>query len=103
MLPVPEWGSVLGHIVSENETRSDPEQMATVRNPANTHQREVAAEFPRSNSYYHWFMKDFDMIAAPLHHPTKKGRKFGWAMASQDTFKKLEKLGHLLFSRSNPT
>lgn len=40
-------------------------------------------------SYYHRFIKNFAMIAKPLHALTAQGHKFHWNKAQQDSFEAL--------------
>jgi len=42
-------------------------------------------------NYYQWFVKDFAMIAKPLHETTRKGRKWEWREKQQKAFEELKR------------
>ena len=42
-------------------------------------------------NYYRWFVKDFAMIAKPLHKTMRKDKKWNWGERQQKTFEELKK------------
>ena len=42
-------------------------------------------------NYYQWFVKDFAMIAKPLHKTTRKGKKWKWGEKQQKVFEELKR------------
>ena len=42
-------------------------------------------------NYYQWFVKDFAMIAKPLHKTTRKGKKWKWGEKQQKAFEELKR------------
>jgi len=43
-------------------------------------------------NYYCWFIKDFIVIARPLHDMVKKDQKWEWTEKQEKAFKKLNKV-----------
>ena len=42
-------------------------------------------------NYYRWFVKDFAMIAKPLHETMRKGKKWEWGEKQQKAFEELKR------------
>ena len=42
-------------------------------------------------NYYQWFIKDFALIARPLHNMVKKDRKQKWTKGQKKAFRELKK------------
>lgn len=79
----------LGHIVSADGVRTDPQKTEKVSTwPTPTSQREVQ-QFLGLASYYRRFVKDFAAIAKPLYQLTEKTAKFVWSDAAEAAFKEL--------------
>lgn len=93
----------VGHIVSEQGIRADPEKIDKVKNWPTPKNAEEVRKFTSFAGYYRRFVKDFSKIAKPLTelHPNttvKSGKKvksvkpFGWGKAQQEAFNKLKDL-----------
>ena len=68
----------LGHVISEEDVRSDPKKTECVRNwPVPTNMKEVRS-FLRFSSYYLPFIFRFSEIARSFHKLTGKGVRFKW-------------------------
>ncbi|MCO5570061.1 hypothetical protein L7F22_023775 [Adiantum nelumboides] len=82
----------LGHIVSHNQVRMDPEKIkAIVEWPTPITVYDVRS-FLGLCSYYRRFMRSFAAIAGPLHDLTKKRIKFHWGPTQKEAFEKLKYL-----------
>ena len=80
----------LGHIVSHNQVRMDPDKIkAVVEWPTPTNVHEVRS-FLGLCSYYRRFVRNFAAIAGPLHALTKKKVPFQWDIAQKEAFNKLK-------------
>src|SRR6266568_2166287 len=80
----------LGHIVSREGIAMDPEKIKEVvewQPPHNVHE---VRQFLGLCSYYRKFVKDFSLLAAPLHELTRKEEAFVWTDARQGAFEKLK-------------
>ena len=81
----------LGHVVSGDGVRTDPEKVAAVANwPVPTSVAEVRSYLGLC-TYYRRFVPDFATVAAPLNHLTRKGVVFVWDEACQAAFDGLKK------------
>ncbi|GFT08815.1 retrovirus-related Pol polyprotein from transposon 17.6 [Nephila pilipes] len=68
----------LGHIISAEGVRTDPEKISAVKNwsrPEDVHQ---LRSFLGLCTYYRKFVKGFSSIARPLHKLTEVKQKFLW-------------------------
>ena len=66
----------LGHIVSQDSVRTDPQKVAVVEKwPVPASVAEVRS-FLGLCTYYHRFVQDFASVAAPLPWLTRKGMHF---------------------------
>ena len=81
----------LGHVVSEEGIQTSPEKTQAIDNwPIPRNVTEVRS-FLGLCSYYRKFVKDFALIASPLHSLTKKGNAFMWTAECQMSFDELRK------------
>ena len=79
----------LGHIVTREGLRCDPQKLEAVRNydiPKNV--TDVRA-FLGFVGYYRRFIKDFSTIAVPLNELLHKDQKFYWGEQQQEAFDRL--------------
>lgn len=80
----------LGHIVSGDGVKTDPEKVRVVREwPVPCSVSEVRG-FVGLCTYYRRFIKDFARIATPLHELTRKGARFHWSEQCQGAFDELK-------------
>ncbi|GFV29249.1 retrovirus-related Pol polyprotein from transposon 412 [Trichonephila clavipes] len=80
----------LGHIISAEGVRTDPEKVSAVKNwkcPENL--RELRS-FLGLCTYYRKFVKGFSNIARPLHKLTESKQKFQWTKECEDSFLQLK-------------
>ncbi|XP_043199138.1 uncharacterized protein LOC122368890, partial [Amphibalanus amphitrite] len=80
----------LGHVVSHKGISADPDKSRAVEEwpvPRDQHQ---LRSFLGLCTYYRRFVRDFALIAAPLHQLTKKGQRFEWSDKCQEAFIKLK-------------
>lgn len=76
----------LGHVISQSGVATDPKKMDTIKEWIEpTKVKEVRA-FLGLYRYYRRFVKDFGLIAKPLHTLTNKDFKFKWTDACQVAF-----------------
>ena len=80
----------LGHVVSNRGLQPDARNLEKVRRwPTPRTATEVRA-FIGLCSYYRRFIKNFSVIAAPLHILTHKGAIFKWTVDCEDAFQSLK-------------
>ena len=80
----------LGHVVSREGIKPDPEKIKAVRDfPIPKTVRDVRA-FLGLSGYYRKFARDYSLIAAPLHDLTKKNTPFIWSDAGHAAFLQLK-------------
>ncbi|KAJ0068233.1 hypothetical protein NL108_017965 [Boleophthalmus pectinirostris] len=80
----------LGHVVSSRGLQPDEKNLEKVRKwPMPRTATEVRA-FVGLCSYYRRFVKNFSIIAAPLHSLTHKGASFIWTIECEDAFQSLK-------------
>ena len=80
----------LGHIISKNGIRMDPENLEVIKEwpvPKNIHE---LRSFVGMCAYYHRFIAQFSSIARPLHDLTKKNVRYVWLDKQDKAFKMLE-------------
>ena len=80
----------LGHVVSHDGIAADADKTRAVEDwpvPRDQHQ---LRSFLGLCTYYRRFVRDFALIAAPLHQLTKKGQPFKWSEECQEAFIKLK-------------
>ena len=76
----------LGMIISPGEVRMDPGKVSAVKDwPTPTMLKEVRAFIGFAN-FYRRFIKDFSVMARPLHDLTKKDTPWVWGNAQQEVF-----------------
>jgi hypothetical protein len=82
---------LLGHVVSEEGTHTDPDKIDAVQNwPTHKSIKEIKS-FLGLCSYYRKFVKGFADIVRPLHKACQNGLKFTWTETCQDAIEKLKK------------
>ncbi|GFX55818.1 retrovirus-related Pol polyprotein from transposon 297 [Trichonephila clavipes] len=82
---------ILGHLVSSNGVRPDPDKIKAVRNfptPKNIHD---IRSFLGLCSYFRRFIKGFCYLAEPLHSLLKSGVEFHWGPEEVEAFHSLKK------------
>ena len=80
----------LGHVVSTEGLLPDPSKTAKVEQwPVPTSVKETQ-QFLGLASYYQRFIKNFAMVAGPLHKLTEKKTPFQWTNQCQEAFEKLK-------------
>jgi len=82
----------LGHVVSKEGIKADPQKITTILGwprPANV--TEVRS-FLGLARYYRRFVKDFSKITAPLTNLLKKVVKFEWTSKCEETFQELKSI-----------
>ena len=80
----------LGHIVSREGVRTDPQKTAAVAEwPQPSNVRELR-RFLGFCTYYRRFVKNFAHISAPLYALTKEGVTFHWSLSCQNSFEGLK-------------
>jgi hypothetical protein len=80
----------LGHIVSENSIRPDPEKVSSVHAfpvPRSVHELQ---SFMGLVGYYRRFVRSLSTIAAPLYHLFKKHVRWQWTAVEQTAFDELK-------------
>ena len=82
----------LGHIVSTNGLRPDPEKIAKVRHYPTPADATQIRRFLGLASYYRRFMPDFARVSAPLRALTKKDATFLWTADCDKAFTDLKQL-----------
>ncbi len=79
----------LGHVVGAEGVQTDPKKTEKVATwPVTTSKREVQ-QFLGLANYYRRFVKNFAMVAKPLHHLTEKTAKFEWTEQAKRAFEEL--------------
>ncbi|XP_044739997.1 uncharacterized protein LOC123301324 [Chrysoperla carnea] len=85
-----EYVQFLGHIVSAEGVKTDPQKVAAVKNWATPSNVDELRSFIGTASYYRRFIKNFATTAAPLHNLTKKEQKFIWDTYCENAFRELK-------------
>ncbi|CAB0031393.1 unnamed protein product, partial [Trichogramma brassicae] len=80
----------LGHIVSERGVEMDPKKISVMTEFPQPKTVRNVRQFLGMAGYYRRFIQDFSKIAKPLHDLTKKGVKFEWKDAHEDSFQTLK-------------
>jgi len=81
----------LGVIIGEDGVRMEKEKVqGVIEWPVPKSMKDVQ-KFLRLANYYRWFVKDFAMIAKPLHKMTRKDKKWNWRERQQKAFEELKK------------
>lgn len=81
----------LGHVISADGIRTDPEKIASVANWPIPDSVKDLQSFLGLATYYRRFVKDFAQLASPLHALTQKGRQWAWTEDCNNAFFELKK------------
>ena len=81
----------LGVIIGKDGVRMEKEKVqGVIEWPVPKSMKDVQKFLGLAN-YYRQFMKDFAMIAKPLHETTRKDKKWNWGERQQKAFEELKK------------
>ncbi|GFX43624.1 retrovirus-related Pol polyprotein from transposon 412 [Trichonephila clavipes] len=80
----------LGHIISAEGVRTDPEKVSAVKNWKRPENLRELRSFLGLCTYYRKFVKGFFNIARPLHKLTESKQKFQWTKECEDSFLQLK-------------
>ena len=81
----------LGHIVSAEGVRTDPDKTKAVKEYPIPHDVKQLRQFLGLTNYYRRFIKDYSLLATPLFHLTRKTAKgFLWSSSCQQAFETLK-------------
>ncbi|GFT30173.1 retrovirus-related Pol polyprotein from transposon 412 [Trichonephila clavipes] len=80
----------LGHIISAEGVRTDPENVSAVKNWKRPENLRELRSFLGLCTYYRKFVKGFSNIARPLHKLTESKQKFQWTKECEDSFLQLK-------------
>ncbi|GFX87454.1 retrovirus-related Pol polyprotein from transposon 297 [Trichonephila clavipes] len=80
----------LGHIISAEGVRTDPEKVSAVKNWKRPENLRELRSFLGLCTYYRKFVKGFSNIARPLHRLTESKQKFQWTKECEDSFLQLK-------------
>ncbi|GFX74183.1 retrovirus-related Pol polyprotein from transposon 412 [Trichonephila clavipes] len=80
----------LGHIISAEGVRTDPEKVSAVKNWKRPENLRELRSFLGLCTYYRKFVKGFSNIARPLHKVTESKQKFQWTKECEDSFLQLK-------------
>ncbi|GFU99002.1 retrovirus-related Pol polyprotein from transposon 412 [Trichonephila clavipes] len=80
----------LGHIISAEGVRTDPEKVSAVKNWKRPENLRELRSFLGLCTYYRMFVKGFSNIARPLHKLTESKQKFQWTKECEDSFLQLK-------------
>ena len=81
----------LGVIIGEDGVRMEKEKVQGVVEWLMLRSVKDVQKFLGLANYYRWFMKDFAMIAKPLHETTRKDKKWNWKEKQQKAFEELKR------------
>jgi hypothetical protein len=84
--------SFLGHLVSADGVRIDPERTRACRDFPRPRDVKGISRFIGMINFYHKFIPNLADVAAPLNALRKKGVKFRWDLPQQEAFETLKKL-----------
>ncbi|GFU05307.1 retrovirus-related Pol polyprotein from transposon 412 [Trichonephila clavipes] len=80
----------LGHIISAEGVRTDPEKVSAVKNWKRPENLRELRSFLGLCTYYRKFVKGFSNIARSLHKLTESKQKFQWTKECEDSFLQLK-------------
>ncbi|GFV94884.1 retrovirus-related Pol polyprotein from transposon 297 [Trichonephila clavipes] len=80
----------LGHIISAEGVRTDPEKVSAVKNWKRPENLRELRSFLGLCTYYRKFVRGFSNIAGPLHKLTESKQKFQWTKECEDSFLQLK-------------
>ena len=81
----------LGVIIGKDGVRMEKEKVQGVIEWPMLRNMKDMQKFLGLANYYQWFVKDFAMIAKPLHKTTRKGKKWKWGEKQQKAFEELKR------------
>lgn len=82
--------SFLGHIISSQGVRVDPDRTASIRSFPAPKDAKGIARFIGMVNFFNKFIPEFSALAAPLNALRKKGCKFAWGESQQRAFEALK-------------
>ncbi|KAK7926171.1 hypothetical protein WMY93_008481 [Mugilogobius chulae] len=82
--------SFLGFIIGHNFIQMDPEKVSAVTEWPTPSDRKQLQRFLGFANFYRRFIRNFSMIAAPLHALTSAKSKFQWNPQAQQAFQRLK-------------
>ena len=82
----------LGHLISKEGIKPDPNRLSTVLKFKIPHSAKEVRQFLGLCSFFHRFICNFAYIAKPLHNLTKKTSSFKWKSECNKAFCKLKSL-----------
>ncbi|GFS61079.1 retrovirus-related Pol polyprotein from transposon 412 [Trichonephila clavipes] len=80
----------LGHIISAEGVRTDPEKVSAVKNWKRPENLRELRSFLGLCTYYRKFVRGFSNITRPLHKLTESKQKFQWTKECEDSFLQLK-------------
>ncbi|GFV94669.1 retrovirus-related Pol polyprotein from transposon 17.6 [Trichonephila clavipes] len=80
----------LGHIISAEGVRTDPEKVSAVKNWKRPENLRELRSFLGLCTYYRKFVRGFSNIAGPLNKLTESKQKFQWTKECEDSFLQLK-------------
>ena len=80
----------LGHVVSQKGVETDPKKITDVKKWPIPKRVKNIRSFLGLTGYYRRFIKDYGVIAKPLHELTEKNTSFVLTKARNDAFEKLK-------------
>ena len=80
----------LGHIVSRQGVQTYPGKTESVTNWPSPNNVKELRQFLGLASYYRRFVKNFALIAAPLHRLTEKAKAWSWTLECEQAFNVLK-------------
>ena len=82
--------SFLGHVVSSEGIKTDPDKVETVRTWSTLVDIKELQSFLGLASYYRRFISGFSIIAEPLYKLSRKGVAFQWQTEQESAFNELK-------------
>ena len=82
---------LLGYVITKIGLEADPEKTAAVQNFAVPQNQTDSKSFLGLCSYYRRYVKNFVLIAGPLHKASETKSPFTWTEETQGTFESLKK------------
>ena len=77
----------LSHIIYRQGVQTDPGKTKCVTNWPSPNNIKELRQFLGLTAYYWCFVKNFTLIAAPLHHLTEKAKAWSWTLECEQVFK----------------
>lgn len=81
----------LGHIVSAEVIRTDPEKIRSISDWPIPSSKKELKQFLGLASYYRRFVRGFSQLASPLYALTEKSKEWLWTDNCSETFLELKK------------